>query len=141
MEITDMLAVFAVAVLAGLGVGSGGLLVVYLTFFRDYGQLEAQAVNLRFFIFAALASLLYHLTKSRVDKKALFLLAVFGCAGAFAGSAVAVTAKPEFLKISFGMLLVAAGVFSLAALVKEKKTQKSSGSKQKDDTERPKNKM
>ena len=44
-------AAFLTALLAGMGVGSGGLFVVFLTVFLDYPQLAAQGLNLYFFIF------------------------------------------------------------------------------------------
>lgn len=43
-------AAFLTALLAGMGVGSGGLFVVFLTVFLDYPQLAAQGLNLYFFI-------------------------------------------------------------------------------------------
>ena len=49
----DILAGTAVAVLSGMGVGSGGLLVVYLTLAAGMQQAPAQALNLFFFLFAA----------------------------------------------------------------------------------------
>ena len=49
----DLLIGTAVAVLSGMGVGSGGLLVVYLTLAGGIAQPAAQALNLFFFIFAA----------------------------------------------------------------------------------------
>ena len=51
-------ATFLVALLAGMGVGSGGLYVVYLTLFTEKNQLAAQGLNLYFFIFATGAALL-----------------------------------------------------------------------------------
>ena len=41
---------FLIAVLSGLGVGSGGLLVIYLTLVEKVPQLTAQGTNLIFFI-------------------------------------------------------------------------------------------
>ena len=52
----DFLVSCGVALLSGLGVGSGGLLVVFLTKYREIGQLFAQGVNLIFFIFSSGAS-------------------------------------------------------------------------------------
>ena len=47
----DLIIGTAVAVLSGMGVGSGGLLVVYLTLAGGIAQPAAQALNLFFFIF------------------------------------------------------------------------------------------
>ena len=51
------LAAFAVSVLAGTGVGGGGLFILYLVSVLGTPQTDAQAVNLVFFISAAIAAL------------------------------------------------------------------------------------
>ena len=51
----DIIVSFAIALLSGLGVGSGGLLVIYLTLYAGTPQLQAQGVNLVFFLFSILA--------------------------------------------------------------------------------------
>ena len=43
----------AIAILSGLGVGSAGLLVVFLTVVSELPQRTAQGVNLMFFLFAS----------------------------------------------------------------------------------------
>ena len=45
-----ILGVGKTALLAGMGVGGGGLLVLYLVFIKDMGQTMAQGLNLVFFI-------------------------------------------------------------------------------------------
>ena len=47
----DILVSFLIATLSGLGIGSGGLLVIYLTLLDGMPQLRAQGVNLVFFSF------------------------------------------------------------------------------------------
>ena len=42
------------SVLSGLGIGGGGLLVIYLAFFTDTPQITAQGINLLFFIFSSI---------------------------------------------------------------------------------------
>ena len=61
-----MAALFVFAVLSGLGVGGGGLLVIYLALFTDVAQLSAQGINLLFFIFSCGASMLVHLSKRKI---------------------------------------------------------------------------
>ena len=50
MTLTDFLIAFAAATLTGLGVGSGGLYLLWLTLFTDTPQTEAQGRNLIFCI-------------------------------------------------------------------------------------------
>ena len=44
--IFSMIAAFGIAVLSGMGVGGGGLFVLYLAFFTDLPQAVAQGNNL-----------------------------------------------------------------------------------------------
>ena len=62
----DFAAAFIVAVLSGMGVGSGGLFVIWLTMTTDFPQLTSQGLNLLFFLFASGASMLVHLTKRTI---------------------------------------------------------------------------
>ena len=54
--LVDILVTLLIATLSGMGIGSGGLMVLYLTFVRHAPQLTAQGFNLLFFLFAAAAS-------------------------------------------------------------------------------------
>ena len=53
MLFIHMLASFGIAVLSGMGVGSAGLFVLYLTAFAGLSQLQAQGLTLVFFLLSA----------------------------------------------------------------------------------------
>ena len=55
------IASFLIALLTGMGVGSGGIFVVYLTLLHGVEQLAAQGLNLYFFIFSTAAASIIHL--------------------------------------------------------------------------------
>jgi hypothetical protein len=65
---------FAVAILSGLGVGSAGLLVVYLTAIEHQAQLTAQGLNLLFFLFSSGAALTVHLLRTPLLFECILLL-------------------------------------------------------------------
>lgn len=113
MLIADILVGFIVAVLSGLGVGSSGLLVVYLTAVHKLQQQEAQGVNLLFFIVAASFSLLVHRRKRKIHYGILLLLIASGILGALLGSHVAGTTAPAIVRTCFGALLVVSGAVTL----------------------------
>ena len=48
MFLWDILAAFLVAVLAGMGIGGGGLLIIYLTIIRNTDPAAARFENLIF---------------------------------------------------------------------------------------------
>ncbi len=104
---------FLIALLAGLGVGGGGLLVLYLTLVQKIPQAEAQGINLLFFLCAAGSAFLVNLKKRRFPWKTILLLAVSGVVFAIPGALLATAVKTEILQKGFGGLLVASGLFSL----------------------------
>ena len=110
----DSIAYFAIAVLSGLGVGSGGLLVIYLTLIKDIPQLSAQGVNLVFFILASLSSLIFSFTKRHIPTGAVLIMSLFGIIGSLVGTWLASVLPPEILKKIFGVMLVGSGILALS---------------------------
>ena len=108
-----------IGVLGGLGVGSGGLLTVYLGKIEGYGQLEAQTVNLIFFIFCAGASLILRYSRRAINARDVIAVIAGGVCGSFFGSGVAVDADGALLRILFGLLMTVSGVISLIGSAKE----------------------
>lgn len=113
MHLLDILVSFGIAVLSGLGVGSGGLLVIYLTLLGAVPQLQAQGINLVFFIFSAGASMPMHLLHRRILLPLCILLIVSGIPGALIGSSLAAILPAALLRRLFGAFLVIAGLLTL----------------------------
>ncbi len=113
MAILDIIASFFIAALSGMGIGSGGLFVIYLTLVSSTPQLAAQGLNLLFFLFSSGSALLYHLLHRRIFWKAVLLLTLTGIAGALIGSVVAGLLPVALIKKLFGGMLVASGVVAL----------------------------
>ena len=111
--IADIIAGLIFGVLAGMGVGGGGLLVIYLTMFDEIEQRDAQGVNILFFIFASGAAMLYHINKRKINFPFVLICSVAGCAFAVIGSYAAALVHPFVLRKLFGGMLVLAGCFSL----------------------------
>ena len=111
--LTDIIVSFAIAVLSGLGVGSGGLLVIYLTLAGGVPQLRAQGINLVFFLFSAGASMLAHLSRRRLIFPLCILLITAGLPGALMGASLANLLPAAILRKLFGAFLVTAGVMTL----------------------------
>ena len=109
----DILVSFLIATLSGLGIGSGGLLVIYLTLLDGMPQLHAQGVNLVFFLFSAGASMLAHLSKRKLIFPLCILLITAGLPGALMGASLATLLPAALLRKLFGAFLVAAGLLTL----------------------------
>ena len=80
-----ILLLFLIAVLSGMGVGGGGLLVIVLALLTDLPQLTIQGMNLFFFLLAGGSSLLVHLRKRRIFLSLLLPLILFGLPGTLLG--------------------------------------------------------
>ncbi len=114
-SVADIIAGAVIALLSGMGVGSAGLLVVWLTLTSDIAQIEAQALNLYFFIFSSSASLLVHLRKRKIFWSAIGFMIAVGSAGAILGSLLSVAVDPTLLRRLFGGMLIFCGSVSLWA--------------------------
>lgn len=101
----DPIAAFAVAVLCGMGVGGGGLLVIYLTLCRAVPQLEAQGINLVFFIASAVASMIANRKRVSELKKSA-VIGGFGALGSLFGSRLAHAVEVSTVRCAFGFLLL-----------------------------------
>ena len=120
----DIAFTFLFAVLAGMGIGSGGLLVLYLTLFRSTPQLSAQGFNLLFFLFASAASMAVHLTRRHIHMYTVALILATGLPGAYLGSHVALLLPEGLGSKLFGLFLIAVGLPRLLPRSRQKNTQK-----------------
>ena len=118
VEMIDFLVSAGVALLSGLGVGSGGLLVVFLTEYRGVGQLFAQGVNLIFFIFSSGAATAVNLRARKICYGAVLLMSIGGTIGAITGAIIASVLNPDLLRIGFGLMLLVGGIPSFIRSVK-----------------------
>ena len=109
----DFIVGFAVSVLSGLGVGGGGLLVIWLVLAEGIGQLEAQGINLVYFLFSSGAAMLVHMAKRRLNFRLIAFLTFFGAVGAVLGSLTAGAADPEAVRKIFGWMLLISGAVAL----------------------------
>lgn len=125
------IAAFLAAVLSGLGIGSAGLFVLYLTLVAGYGQPEAQAANLLFFLLSAGAALLCHVRDRRIPWRTVGFLILCALPGAFLGAWLVRILDASLIRRLFGGMLVATGIpVLLRRSPKEKKNLSES-------TERP----
>lgn len=119
----DIIVSFLCAASASLGIGGGGLLVIYLTQFKGLMQKEAQGINLLFFVITMSVTLLFHRLKNRVITDNLLILLVPCMLGGVLGSLVARFIGQEILKSLFGSFLVICGSRYLIMELKGKKKQ------------------
>lgn len=115
MDWISVSAAFVIAILSGMGVGSAGLLVVYLTMLENVPQLTAQGVNLVFFLFAASAALFVHMLRRKLPLARILLAAAAGMIGALPGVWAAGVLPQGWVRILFGCMLIFSGIRALFA--------------------------
>lgn len=91
---------------ASMGLGGGFVLLVYLTAFTECGQLEAQGINLVFFLPIALLSLIIHTKNKLVDWRLIPVMAGVGIVGVIAGVLIAGAVDEGILRKLFAALLI-----------------------------------
>lgn len=113
MLFIHMLASFGIAVLSGMGVGSAGLFVLYLTAFAGLSQLQAQGLNLVFFLLSAGASFLYHVRRRQIPWGLVAFLILCAVPGSLLGAGLMRRLDSATVRRLFGGMLTLAGGSSL----------------------------
>ena len=119
-----LIAAFLSAILSGLGVGSAGIFVLYLTLIAGFPQPEAQALNLLFFLLSAGAALLLHIREHRIPLRVVLFLAACAVPGALIGSYLVRVLDPTLIRKLFGGMLVVTGLPVLLGKAKTPRRQK-----------------
>ena len=120
-QLLDFIVSLLIGALTGLGVGSGGLFLVYMTLVRHTEQIMAQGLNLAFFVYAALSSLIVNFFKKRIDIKILTFISVFGVCGVLLGSYMLPLISPMVIRKIFGGILIVLSLVTFFVNPKNKK--------------------
>ena len=98
---------------AGLGVGGGSLLMLWLTMAVEMEYEQARIINLLFFLPSALIATLFHKKQGSVNIKKTQPAILAGCIAAAIFSFVGNRIDTTLLKKCFGGLLLATGLREL----------------------------
>lgn len=99
--------------IASLGLGGGMVLIIYLAIFTQIGQLEAQGINLIFFIPIALISIILHTKSKLIIWKKLLPSILTGVAAAILFSFIASMLGSEILSKIFSVFIIIIGIKEL----------------------------
>ena len=113
-------AAFLAAVIGALGMGGGSVLIIYLTAYLGMEQLQAQGVNLVFFLPVAAVALVLHQKHGLIRWRVALPLAGLGLVGVYFGASLAMHLGSELLGKLFGGLLLIIGLREVFA--KKEKT-------------------
>ena len=99
--------------LAGIGVGGGSLLMVYLTLVLGMTHPEARLLNLLFFLPCAIISCFFRWRDGKLDFKKVLPAILAGCIAAGGFSYLSGFLDVALLKKLFGGLLIITGIKEL----------------------------
>jgi len=124
MDITiGIVASLIAGFLASLGIGGGSILLVYLTVIAGTAQLQAQGINLIFFIPIAIIALIIHFKNRLIEFKKIWILILIGLGGAVLGSIIA--DYIPFVQTIFAVGILLLGVREIFAKNKKNAKNKS----------------
>ena len=96
--------------LAGMGVGVGSLLLIWLTQIAMLEQTQARLINLLFFLPAATVATFFRRKGRQIDITAAFSAATVGCVAAVIFSHISNILDVSILKKLLGGLLILSGI-------------------------------
>lgn len=100
---------------ASLGIGGGGILLLYLVLALQEQQLAAQGINLLFFIPCALISIVLYTKNRLINWKTVLPILLGGLFGVGLGSYLASVVEAALLRKVFGVFLLVLGAKELFA--------------------------
>lgn len=107
--------------LAGIGVGGGSLLILWLTLVLGIDHPQARLINLLFFLPSALIASFFRWKQGKLDIRKVLPAIISGCAAAGVCSFFSTRLDMDVLKKLFGGLLLITGVRELLYRPAEKK--------------------
>ena len=107
MKILIMIVIgFLSAVIGSMGLGGGGILLLYLVNFTRVSQLAAQGINLVFFIPVAVLSIIFHAKNKLIKKETLLVTIIPAIAFCILGFFVSTSIDESFIRKGFGIFLI-----------------------------------
>lgn len=113
----------ALGFLAGIGVGGGSLLILWLTLVLEMAYPQARVLNLLFFLPSAVVASLFRWKQGSLQLKKVLPAILAGCAAAGICAWLSTRFDTSILKKFFGLLLLATGIRELMYKPKKKPGQ------------------
>lgn len=108
--ISSLIIAAVLGFLAGMGIGGGSLLLLWLTQVAMMHPAHAKILNLLFYIPAALAAILPQIKARRIEVKIILPGLIAGCLSAIIASLISRTLDVTMMKKFLGLLLLAVGL-------------------------------
>ena len=123
MTTASLIAGFLSGIAAGMGLGGGTVLLIYLTLLTSVEQLTAQGINLFVFVPTALVAVIIYAIKRKIRWRLVLYMAPLGILGSVIGSLLLPHIPTNILSKTLGGVLIFMGVTRLFSKIpcKEKK--------------------
>lgn len=106
--------------IGAMGIGGGGILIIYLTMIEKVEQSKAQGINLLFFLPIAVTAILIYNRKKLIDWKIAVPFSIFGIIGSLVGFWISGIISDRVLAKIFGGMLILMGIKELASGFRQK---------------------
>lgn len=113
MNIPSLIAGLFSGILGGMGLGGGGILIIYLSLFTDTKQLTSQGINLLFFVPIGLLAVIVYAFKKQIKWKITLKFAAFGLLGSVIGLYLTDFLGGKITGKLFGLLLIILGLLEI----------------------------
>lgn len=124
VDIAKIIAGFLSGVIGGMGLGGGAVLLIYLRVFEDAEQLNAQGINLLFFLPIGLTAVVFYSFKKLIKWKTVLPVALFGVGGAIGGFFLSKLIGGDYLGKIFAVILIILGISEIIKGFLLKKAEK-----------------
>lgn len=111
----------ALGFLAGIGVGGGSLLILWLTLVLGMDHPQARIINLLFFLPSAIVASFFRWKQGKLEIKKVLPAIILGCVAAGICSFLSSSMDIALLQKLFGGLLILTGIRELMYKPKSKK--------------------
>ncbi len=98
------------AIIGSMGLGGGGVMIIYFNLFTQTPQTLAQGINLLFFIPSAIVAIIIYIKKKLVNFRLAIVFSLLGLVGALAGAYLACFIESRVLSKLFAILLLIMGI-------------------------------
>ncbi|MBR5202016.1 MAG: sulfite exporter TauE/SafE family protein [Clostridia bacterium] len=116
--VISILAGFLSGIISSMGFGGGGILIIYLVIFANTPQLQAQGINLIFFVPCAILATIIYTIKKQIEFKTIFPVIIGGILGAITSSFLLKNINADYLSKVFAIFLIVMGISSILRLKK-----------------------
>lgn len=107
-----------VAALAGMGVGGGGLLVIWMVLVKNLPTPSARGINLVFFIVSALCAMPVHIRRRTLSLRTILSMTAIALPGVWIGCQLAAVLPEMTVRRCFGYFLLLSGGLQLYRQIK-----------------------